>query len=291
MSTRKNLISRSRFYIFGFATALIILIWWASLYSSVVQIATALLVLLGIFLSLILPGLLITWLGLIYLVVGVLMLMIGSFVMGIPEKILLLIAFPASLFLTNGRRTIVGDLSWLMANEQHVASFTKNYHPGLNLQRSYNANKIFEKSVSRFGTYPGLTKVCVDVTGIQWAHSEQYHQFNANQYDAVIHAVAGVLKQKRLPSEFLYILDDDMFLILSFRLPRETFTGLTDETKMALSEIMVGDYKPQFQWGHTLITEDNAEKYQTLPDALKHIRREMETDLVTEYMKKESDHD
>ena len=60
---------------------------------------------------------------------------------------------------------------------------------------------------------------------------------------------------------------------------------------MALSEIMVGDYKPQFQWGHTLITEDNAEKYQTLPDALKHIRREMETDLVTEYMKKESDHD
>ncbi|MEE0001257.1 MAG: hypothetical protein UFS73_01170 [Weissella confusa] len=87
MSTRKNLISRSRFYIFGFATALIILIWWASLYSSVVQIATALLVLLGIFSSLILPGLLITWLGLIYLVVGVLMLMIGSFVMGIPEKI------------------------------------------------------------------------------------------------------------------------------------------------------------------------------------------------------------
>lgn len=130
MSTRKNLISRSRFYIFGFATALIILIWWASLYSSVVQIATALLVLLGIFSSLILPGLLITWLGLIYLVVGVLMLMIGSFIMGIPEKILLLIAFPASLFLTNGRRTIVGDLSWLMANEQHVASFTKNYHPG-----------------------------------------------------------------------------------------------------------------------------------------------------------------
>ena len=286
MTSRKNLITRSRLAIFGFTTALILFIWLAGLTSGVVQIATVLLVILGIATGLMLPSLLTTWLAMLFLVISVMVLLLGTFVMDVTAKFFLIVAFPGAIFLTSSLRAVVGSFGWLTENQHNVAAFTKNYHPGLNLQRSYNARKIFEKAVTRFNGEPGLADMSLDVTGIQWAHSEQYQQFNPEQYNDVLAQAANVLKERRLPSEFLYILDDDMLLIVSFRLPRETYDYLTAATKIDLASIRVGDFRPQFQWGHKYITTENMQDYQTLDDAIKHIRRDMETDLVTEYMKK-----
>ncbi|AWF96598.1 hypothetical protein B6254_2247 [Weissella cibaria] len=258
----------------------------AGLTSGVVQIATVLLVILGIATGLMLPSLLTTWLAMLFLVISVMVLLLGTFVMDVTAKIFLIVAFPGAIFLTSSLRAVVGSFGWLTENQHNVAAFTKNYHPGLNLQRSYNARKIFEKAVTRFNGEPGLADMSLDVTGIQWAHSEQYQQFNPEQYNDVLAQAANVLKERRLPSEFLYILDDDMLLIVSFRLPRETYDYLTAATKIDLASIRVGDFRPQFQWGHKYITTENMQDYQTLDDAIKHIRRDMETDLVTEYMKK-----
>lgn len=286
MTSRKNLITRSRLAIFGFTTALILFIWLAGLTSGVVQIATVLLVILGIATGLMLPSLLTNWLAMLFLVISVMVLLLGTFVMDVTAKIFLIVAFPGAIFLTSSLRAVVGSFGWLTENQHNVAAFTKNYHPGLNLQRSYNARKIFEKAVTRFNGEPGLADMSLDVTGIQWAHSEQYQQFNPEQYNDVLAQAANVLKERRLPSEFLYILDDDMLLIVSFRLPRETYDYLTAVTKIDLAPIRVGDFRPQFQWGHKYITTENMQDYPTLDDAIKHIRRDMETDLVTEYMKK-----
>lgn len=286
MISRKNLITRSHLAIFGFTTALILFIWLAGLTSGVVQMATVLLVILGIAAGLMLPSILTTWLAMLFLVTSVMVLLLGTFVMDVTAKLFLMVAFPGAIFLTSSLRTIGGSFGWLAENQHNIGAFTKNYHPGLNLQRSYNAHKIFAKAVTRFDGEPGLADMSLDVTGIHWAHSEQYQQFNPEQYNDVLAQAANVLKERRLPSEFLYILDDDMLLILSFRLPRETYDYLTAVTKNDLASIRVGDFRPQFQWGHKYITTENIQDYQTLDDAVKHIRRDMETDLVTEYMKK-----
>lgn len=286
MISRKNLITRSHLAIFGFTTALILFIWLAGLTSGVVQMATVLLVILGIAAGLMLPSILTTWLAMLFLVTSVMVLLLGTFVMDVTAKLFLIVAFPGAIFLTSSLRTIGGSFGWLAENQHNIAAFTKNYHPGLNLQRSYNAHKIFAKAVTRFDGEPGLADMSLDVTGIHWAHSEQYQQFNPEQYNDVLAQAANVLKERRLPSEFLYILDDDMLLIFSFRLPRETYDYLTAVTKNDLASIRVGDFRPQFQWGHKYITTENIQDYQTLDDAVKHIRRDTETDLVTEYMKK-----
>ena len=109
MTSRKNLITRSRLAIFGFTTALILFIWLAGLTSGVVQIATVLLVILGIATGLMLPSLLTTWLAMLFLVISVMVLLLGTFVMDVTAKIFLIVAFPGAIFLTSSLRAIVGS--------------------------------------------------------------------------------------------------------------------------------------------------------------------------------------
>ena len=180
-------------------------------------------------------------------------LLLGTFVMDVTAKIFLIVAFPGAIFLTSSLRAIVGSFGWLTENQHNIAAFTKNY--GLKPATFIQCAQNFEKAVTRFNGEPGLADMSLDVTGIQWAHSEQYQQFNPEQYNDVLAQAANVLKERRLPSEFLYILDDDMLLIVSFRLPSETYDYLTAATKIDLASIRVGDFRPQFQWGTNILND------------------------------------
>lgn len=44
---------------------------------------------------------------------------------------------------------------------------------------------------------------------------------------------------------------------------------------------------PQFQWGRLQVDRQNVLGYPNLERVLRHVEREMETDLVVEYMKQE----
>ncbi|MEE6678537.1 hypothetical protein PS422_08185 [Limosilactobacillus fermentum] len=54
-----------------------------------------------------------------------------------------------------------------------------------------------------------------------------------------------------------------------------------------LRQLTLDGTTPQFQWGHLQVDRQNVLGYPNLDRVLRHVEREMETDLVVEYMKQE----
>lgn len=78
------------------------------------------------------------------------------------------------------------------------------------------------------------------------------------------------------------------FLIISFNLTKQIYNHRNDLTRQSLKKIKVGQASQQFKWGTKFINKDNATKFPELEDVMRHIDRDMETDLIVEYMKGDS---
>ena len=75
------------------------------------------------------------------------------------------------------------------------------------------------------------------------------------------------------------------FLILSYHLPDITFAYQNQSTRAGLDELQINSSKPQFKWGHLKVDDINATSFKNLESVMRHIERDMETDLVVEYLR------
>ena len=246
--------------------------------------AMLILVLLGTAAGTLIPNILLTWLIIGLSTIGIAILMMGYVVMTIPIKIGLLLAFPVCASLSTLSRSILSGWRWIDRNRAEVNSYAEHYDQITKLQTKYNAQKIYKKA-QRFVMEDQDDSRWLNTTAIHWSHNRQIRQFHKRAYNEMLREIAKVLKTDRLPSESLYYIGCGTFLIISFNLTKQTYDHRNALTRQDLQQLKIGQATPQFKWGTKYINKDNAAKFPELKEIIRHIDRDMETDLIVEYMK------
>ena len=265
-------------------TAIVLMMWWASQYAHFITTAMMIMIILGLMVGSLVPNIILTWLAISLTTIGSAILLLGYVVMDNSIKIMLLFAFPITASLVYFSRYIIGEWGWLDRNRAEIESYATHYNQIVKLQTAYNANKIYKKEL-QFITKEQFTDLWIDVTAIHWVHNQQIRQFHHNDYNYALQKIAKVLKRRRLPSESLYYLEDGTFLILSYNLPDIIFAYQNQSTRAGLDELQINSSKPQFKWGHLKVDDINATSFKNLESVMRHIERDMETDLVVEYLR------
>ena len=241
-------------------------------------------IILGLAMGSLVPNIVLTWLAIGLTTIGSAILLLGYVVMDNSIKIMLLFAFPITASLVYFSRYIIGEWGWIDRNRAEIESYATHYNQIVKLQTAYNANKIYEKEL-QFIIKEQIADLWIDVTAIHWVHNHQVRQFHHNDYNYALQQIAKVLKRRRLPSEALYYLGDGTFLILSYHLPDITFAYQNQSTRAGFDELQINNSKPQFKWGHLKVDDINATSFKNLESVMRHIERDMETDLVVEYLR------
>ncbi|MGY0244645.1 hypothetical protein ACW2AB_04295 [Limosilactobacillus fermentum] len=270
----------------GVIALAVALMWLAGTYSVTLMTAMAILIMLGILVGAVIPNILITWLAIGTTTIGAAILLLGYVVMDNWLKLLLLATFPIMASAVALARFILGNWGWLDRNRADIDSWAAHYDKMIKLQTEYNASKYYQK-VARFITKEVTADLCVDVLAIHWAHSSQLRQFNEDDYLANLRQIAKVLKDERFPSEKFYYVGGATFLIISLDVSPTTYEFKNRAMMRDLRQLTLDGTTPQFQCGHLQVDRRNVLGYPNLDRVLRHVKREMETDLVVEYMKQE----
>ena len=284
---RRHIVEIGLTVLFLMGALIALLMWWAGNYSTTIATAMLVLVLLGTAAGTLIPNILLTWLIIGLSTIGFAILMMGYVVMTIPLKIGLLLAFPVCASLSTLSRTILSGWGQIDRNRSEINSYVEHYDQITKLQTRYNAQKIYKKA-QHFILEDHCDDQWLNVTAIHWSHNRQILQFHKHEYNKALREIAKILKNDRLPSEALYYMGHGTFLIISFNLTKQIYNHRNDLTRQSLKKIKVGQASQQFKWGTKFINKDNATKFPELEDVMRHIDRDMETDLIVEYMKGDS---
>lgn len=259
------------------------LMWLAGQASPLVLSTVAILIVLGVTSGLLIPGILLTWLLIGTVTLSASILLVGYVAIVGWQKILLLGTYPLVATLVALARQIIGGWGWLAQNRAAINHYAQHYNATLKLQTQHNAAKYYHKE-TRFITREMKPARQMTVTLIHWAHYEQFRQLQAEQYQEHLQAIGRVLKTRRFPSEQLYYLGQADFLIISTTLDAPTLAAKDRETKAALAQVG-GSQQLQFKWGQLQVDQQNVAALPTLALVLRRLRRQLETDLVVEYLK------
>ena len=281
---RRHIVGFDMTILFLMGALIAVLMWWAGNYSTTVATAMLILVLLGTAAGTLISNILLTWLIIGLSTIGIAILMMGYVVMTIPIKIGLLLAFPVCASLSTLSRSILSGWRWIDRNRAEVNSYAEHYDQITKLQTKYNAQKIYKKA-QRFVMEDQDDSQWLNTTAIHWSHNRQIRQFHKRAYNEMLREIAKVLKTDRLPSESLYYIGCGTFLIISFNLTKQTYDHRNALTRQDLQQLKIGQATPQFKWGTKYINKDNAARFPELKEIIRHIHRDMETDLIVEYMK------
>lgn len=264
--------------------ASLVLIVWSSLYHTNMMIAVAIMIVLGVLVGMMVPSILISWLIIALTTLGSAILLLGYVVVAAPIKMALLFTFPVIASVTLVAREMITGWSWLDKNRSGIQSYVAHYDPVTKLLTRYNAVKLYEKCMVYIHDRDEVN-LRINVTTIHWTHSIQFKQFHEQEYNQMLQKIARVLKADRLPSEMLYYLGNATFMIISFELSDKVLKQLNDQTKNLLGAIEINDAPAQYKWGTQNIDRKNVERFMTFEKINRHLQREMETDIVTEYLK------
>ncbi|MGN1283245.1 MAG: hypothetical protein ACI4UB_05470 [Limosilactobacillus sp.] len=281
---RRHIVEIGLAILFSMGALIAILMWWAGQYSTTAATAMLVLVLLGTAAGTLIPSILLTWLIIGLTTIGSALLMMGYIVMTIPFKISLLLAFPVCASLSSLSRYLLSGWGWIDRNRAEINSYVEHYDQITKLQTKYNAQKIYKKARQFIMEDPHGDQ-WLNATAIHWSHNRQVRQFHGHEYNQALRQIAKILKNDRLPAESLYYIGHGTFLIISFNLTKQAYDYRNELTRQSLKQLRVGQATPQFKWGAKRINKDNAAKFPELEDVMRHIDRDMETDLIVEYMK------
>ena len=264
--------------------ASLVLIVWSSLYQTNMMIAIAIMIVLGVLVGMMVPSILISWLIIALTTLGSAILLLGYVVVAAPIKMALLFTFPVIASVTLVAREMITGWGWLDKNRSEIQSYAAHYDPVTKLLTRYNAVKLYEKCMVYIHDRDEVN-LWTNVTAIHWTHSTQFQQFHEQEYNQMLQEIARVLKVDRLPSEMLYYLGNATFMIISHELSDKVLKQLNDQTKNLLGAIEINGAPAQYKWGTQKIDRKNVERFMNFEKIDRHLQREMETDIVTEYLK------
>ncbi|MFR0582808.1 hypothetical protein ACLUX0_00660 [Limosilactobacillus mucosae] len=264
--------------------ASLVLIVWSSLYQTNMMIAIATMIVLGVLVGMMVPSILISWLIIALTTLGSAILLLGYVVVAAPIKLALLFTFPVIASVTLVAREMITGWGWLDKNRSEIQSYAAHYDPVTKLLTRYNAVKLYEKCMVYIHDREEVN-LWTNITAIHWTHSTQFQQFHEQEYNQMLQEIARVLKVDRLPSEMLYYLGNATFMIISHELSDKVLKQLNDQTKNLLGAIEINGAPAQYKWGTQKIDRKNVEHFMNFEKIDRHLQREMETDIVTEYLK------
>ncbi|MFR0644898.1 hypothetical protein ACLUWT_03085 [Limosilactobacillus mucosae] len=264
--------------------ASLVLIVWSSLYQTNMMIAIAIMIVLGVLVGMMVPSILISWLIIALTTLGSAILLLGYVVVAAPIKLALLFTFPVIASVTLVAREMITGWGWLDKNRSEIQSYAAHYDPVTKLLTRYNAVKLYEKCMVYIHDREEVN-LWTNITAIHWTHSTQFQQFHEQEYNQMLQEIARVLKVDRLPSEMLYYLGNATFMIISHELSDKVLKQLNDQTKNLLGAIEINGAPAQYKWGTQKIDRKNVEHFMNFEKIDRHLQREMETDIVTEYLK------
>lgn len=285
---RSHTIKFALLSLFITVSVFIVFIYFAGLYVPDIIVPILILLITGLFVGSFLPGILATWLIIILTTIGITILVLGQMLLPQSSKVLLILIFPVAAGLMLLNRNLLGSFSSKNINQKQMESYIYHYDQVTRLQGKYNAEKIYKKIVN-FIINDVDQNLLVHATAIHWSHSDQFRQFHPDEYNKTLHEVSQVLKDKRLSEESLYYLGDGSFLVISYEASNDKLLLRNQLTKDSLNDISLLQTKPQFKWGSLKVNRDNADKFSTLDEVIKHLERMMEKDLVIEYLKEVTD--
>nr|WP_278771627.1 hypothetical protein [Limosilactobacillus mucosae] len=260
------------------------LIIWSSLYKTNMMIAMAVMIGLGVLVGMMIPSILISWLIIALTTLGSAILLLGYVVIAALIKLALLFTFPVIASLTLVAREMIAGWGWLDKKRSEIQSYAAHYDPVTKLLTRYNAVKLYEKCMLYTHDRDDVN-LWTNVSAVHWTHSTQFQQFHEQEYNQMLQEIARVLKIDRLPSESLYYLGNATFMIISHELSDRVLEQLNDHTKRLLNKIEVNGAAAQYKWGTQKIDRQNVAHFMTFEKVDRHLQREMETDIVTEYLK------
>lgn len=270
--------------VFGIIIAITAFIYAIDIYAPEIAEAALVLLFLGLATGALMPSIIMSWLVILLTTVGVAVLTLGNVPLALHLKLILLAIFPVSAILMAINSAILIRAGWVRFNTRAIERYMRHYDQITKLQKTYNASKMYLKAIG-FIRNDVDDALWFDVTALHWVHNAQFRQFHRGGYDDLLRAIAKVLKTDRLPSESLYYLGQGTFLIISHQVPHDEYRRRNDITEKNLNAIPMGESTPQFKCAKLRIDRSNAGTYPTLDDAMRHLERRMETDLVIEYLK------
>ena len=274
---------------FDFIAALlfpVIAVFQVEEYSANIVNGLFLILILAIVTGLLLPNVLVSWLIILLTTLAVGFLVMGYVVIPTEAKWLLLIAFPLEAsFLAVFRHYM---LSWhfISKNRQGIRNYLERYNGDLKMQTRYTANKIYSKVICNIKERPKL-HLWMHVSMLRWANHEQFAQLHPEEHAQFLEKLADVLKKRRLAAEELFYLGDAKFLIISPELRDDIIKQINQETIANLKKVQ-DELPGGLKWTSQRIDETNAERFSNLDVIEKHLDRELETDLIVEYLKDET---
>ncbi|MCI1889707.1 MAG: hypothetical protein LKI98_04630 [Bifidobacterium crudilactis] len=284
--SKRHIISTGIMTLFIMLSAIAVFLYYIEVFAPEIAVATIILLIIGLATGALLPNVLSTWIILLLTVIGGAILLLGEVPITSPMKFILLAIFPVSAGIMSIGRFVLIKFGWISFNTQDIERYAQHYDQVTKLQTQYNAAKMYRKII-HFIHDDDDRDLWFTVTAIHWAHNTQFKQFHPVDYDQTLREISRVLKNDRLPSESLYYLGHGTFLIISHQLSEQTYAKRNELTKAHLRDLRCLESTPQFKWGSFELNASTVEAFPTPEAAYNYLRREMETDLVVEYMKGE----
>lgn len=256
-------------------------------YSSI-YFATCILILLGLLTSIVLPSLFVTWVALFSLLFGGFIMIFGLVYVPNIERIILVFTFSAFCGLGIWVKYLAGIRGSALSAKDNITMYISHVNSVTKLKNRRNAENYFMK-------YREFIKdskekdinIKMNVTCIEWAHSEQFEIINDYQYKEVLKHISDTLKKSRTPNESIFFIGDATFLIMSPKLTKQLQQDLTMLTRQELDKIKFLnqnlEHNLQFRFSFELITNKNTDKIDSYEKLEKKMRRNLETDIIVEY--------
>lgn len=254
----------------------------AALSLPIIQFAVSSILVLAVLIANALPPLISSWLVIILTVGGIAGLTFGEWDLNASTKLLLWGCLPLTVWLV----TLVNNylFSWqlLQNDETTLRHYTKHYDAVSKLQTAAVARQLYTNEVHNIQTKPQyslsmhLTLIHIsagDLAQLQW-----------NRDQRLIKQIAIKLKELRLPSEKLFYLGEHNFLIISFNLNPAILNQLSIQTKQRLTTV-TKQYSLPIKQAELNVTVNNQSKFAKFDRAYAHLQRQLETKIVTEYLK------
>ena len=261
----------------------ILLLWLARLYPANVFNGLVMILILAILTGLIFSRVDVTWLILILTTIGAGFLLLGYVVMPVKEKFLLLIAYPIEASLVTVIRQHIIRWSFFTNHNDEIRHYNSLYDRRLKLRTFDSAEKFYQNELHKIEQHPELD-LWSNVQIVSWDQHKQYAEAHPNSHDRILKQITKVLKNNRLKGEFIYFMGDATFLIISPEIPNELVKKVNHIVDTKLSELEL-PIPVSLKHASVHINVDNSDRFPDLIAVIHFLRRELETKIVTEYIK------
>lgn len=255
-------------------------------YSANIINGLILILVLAVLVGLLLPSMLVSWLIILLTTIATGFLMLGYVVIPTEAKVFLFLAFPIEAGLLTFIRRYVLAWGFISKNKQGIRNYLERYNGDLKMQTGYTADKVYRKVIRNIKDRPKM-HLWMHVSVLRWANHGQFEELHPTEHAQFLEKLADVLKHKRLAAEELFYLGDAKFLIISPELRDDIIKQINQEMIMELKKVQ-DEIPGGLKWTSQRVDETNAERFSD-PDVIeKHLDRELETDLIVEYLKDET---